>query len=100
MPSDTIKVKVVFFASAKAAAGVDEWQAELPEGAKVTDVAKAIGAKWKALDDAAKAPWTAKAEADKARYAAAKAAYDASDGAATFEATRAAAKSALASFEA
>ena len=36
MPSDTIKVKVVFFASAKAAAGVDEWQAELPEGAKTT----------------------------------------------------------------
>ena len=32
MPSDTIKVKVVFFASAKAAAGVDEWEAELPCG--------------------------------------------------------------------
>ena len=44
MPSDTIKVKVVFFASAKAAAGVDEWEAELPEGSKTTALRQAIAA--------------------------------------------------------
>ena len=49
MPSDTIKVKVVFFASAKAAAGVDEWQAELPEGAKTTALRQAIAARFKLL---------------------------------------------------
>ena len=51
MPSDTIKVKVVFFASAKAAAGVDEWQAELPEGAKTTALRQAIAARFKLLGE-------------------------------------------------
>ena len=46
MPSDTIKVKVVFFASAKVAAGVDEWQAELPEGARTSDLRKAMEEKF------------------------------------------------------
>ena len=51
MPSDTIKVKVVFFASAKAAAGVDEWQAELPEGSKTTALRQAIAARFKLLGE-------------------------------------------------
>ena len=51
MPSGTIKVKVVFFASAKAAAGVDEWQAELPEGSKTTALRQAIAARFKLLGE-------------------------------------------------
>ena len=51
-------------------------KAELGDDAKITDVAKALGAKWKKLSDKQKAPYVKKNEKDKKRYAKAKAKYD------------------------
>ncbi|EOD41706.1 hypothetical protein EMIHUDRAFT_49282, partial [Emiliania huxleyi CCMP1516] len=36
--------------------------------AKVTDIGRIAGAKWKEMDAEAKAPWDARAKADKQRY--------------------------------
>ena len=44
-------------------------KAELPTGAGIGDVAKAVGKKWGALSDKQKAPYQKKAEADKKRAA-------------------------------
>ncbi|EOD09756.1 hypothetical protein EMIHUDRAFT_452808 [Emiliania huxleyi CCMP1516] len=45
--------------------------------AKVTDIGRIAGAKWKEMDAEAKAPWDAKAKADKERYEAEMKAYKA-----------------------
>jgi len=51
-------------------------KAEHPE-AKVTEIAKLGGARWKEMNAAARAPWEEKAKADKARYEREMAAYKA-----------------------
>ena len=48
---------------------------ELGRDAGITDVAKAIGAKWGKLNDKQKAPYQKKASADKARAAKARSKY-------------------------
>ncbi|GAB4814016.1 hypothetical protein N2152v2_001062 [Parachlorella kessleri] len=53
----------------------DEVKKENPE-AKMGELSKIIGEKWKGLTDEEKAPFQKKAEADKERYAKEKAAYD------------------------
>ena len=44
-------------------------KAELGDGAGVTEIAKALGAKWKKMSDKQKAPYVKKADKDKKRYA-------------------------------
>ena len=53
-----------------------ETKAELGDGAKITDIAKAMGAKWKKMSDKEKAPYQKKADKDKKRYEKEKAKYD------------------------
>ena len=54
----------------------DKTKKELGRDAGITDVAKAIGAKWGKLNDKQKAPYQKKATADKARAAKQRAKYE------------------------